>query len=364
MSDRQRSLKPGHELSIRRDYEARRREFDALAEAIRLICESILRKNGVPFHSVKARVKSVPSVLGKIIRKKYEPALRQLTDLVGIRIICLYPLHVDKVVELLKKEFNVCESVDKRPAQDELEFGYNSVHLVCNLSKTARASLPEYSHLEAKGFEIQVRTILQEAWSEIEHELVYKSEAAAPKDIKRKIVRLSGSLEIADEQFQQIYDSREKYLAKLKEADTQGLEHEQLNVDSLLEVIRRRYNWAAGWEEYYSHGVAASLSELVSDMRRLGITTVRQLVHMTENWYQPEFEDSMTAYLIASGRMPNRTPEDAQYLPFEQMQRDVAWFHKHKHYFMPVAQIRGILYREFPDYEQKMSDGTWREPRE
>src|SRR5208282_1735697 len=73
MSDRQRSLKATHELSIRRDYEARRNELEALAGAVRLICESMLRTNGVPFHSIKTRVKSVPSILGKICRKKYEP---------------------------------------------------------------------------------------------------------------------------------------------------------------------------------------------------------------------------------------------------------------------------------------------------
>jgi putative GTP pyrophosphokinase len=360
MRDRQRVLKPTDELSIRQDFEARRAEFEALANGVRLICESVLRKNSVPFHSIKVRVKSLPSILEKIIRKKYSPSLGQLTDLVGIRIICLYTSHVDKIVELVKKEFNTCEIVDKRPSHDEPKFGYSSVHLVCNFCETARVTLPEYSHVGTTAFEIQVRTILQEAWSEIEHELIYKSETVAPKDIKRQIVRLSGTLEIADEQFQQIYDKREQYLAKLKDSDLEGLEKEQLNVDSLLEVIRRRYVWASGWEDRRGLHVANLLSDLVSDMRRLGITTVRDVMHLIDKWYESEMKNSQNGYLVAAGLKARKTSEDEAYVPFNFIVGlDPTWFHKTRHYFMPTAQMRGILYREFPDYEKQMDDGTW-----
>jgi putative GTP pyrophosphokinase len=360
MRDRQRNLKSADELSIRTEFEARRAEFDALATGVRLICDSILRKHGVPFHSIKVRVKSLPSLLDKIIRKKYSPGLGQLTDLVGVRIICLYTAHVDRIVDLVKKEFNIREVVDKRPSQDERQFGYSSVHLVCDFCETARSLLPEYSQIEAVVFEVQVRTILQEAWSEIEHELIYKSQATAPKDIRRQIVRLSGSLEIADEQFQQIYDKREQYLAKLRDSAPSGLEHEQLNIDSLLEVIRRRYQWASGWESEGSHQVGATLSDLIRDMRKLGVNTVRQLIHLIDKWYAIEMKESLEGYLIASGAKPRTTVDDEMYAGFEfQSKRDRTWFHKTKHYFTPPAQIRGILYLEFPDYKKQMDDGTW-----
>jgi ppGpp synthetase/RelA/SpoT-type nucleotidyltranferase len=133
------------------------------------------------------RIKSAPSALEKIARKAYRRSLDKVTDLIGVRVILLYPSQINTTVALLKREFNVIEYVDKRPGVDSEQFGYSSVHLVCNFLNTERAKLPEYSSFAGMAFEIQVRTILQEVWAEIEHRLVYKSEIEAPKEIKRLV---------------------------------------------------------------------------------------------------------------------------------------------------------------------------------
>jgi ppGpp synthetase/RelA/SpoT-type nucleotidyltranferase len=51
--------------------------------------------------------------------------------------------------------------------------GYRTIHLVVSLSNT-RTILPEYSEFDDLKFEIQLRTILEHAWAEIEHDRNYK----------------------------------------------------------------------------------------------------------------------------------------------------------------------------------------------
>ncbi len=338
-----RGLSQSEELAIRREYESRRRDYEALAAGIALVCQSILADAEVPYHSVKSRVKSLSSTVEKINRKRYEPQLSAVTDIVGIRIILLYTGHIDTVIPILRGAFRVIEMIDKRPQADSGQFGYNSVHLLCDVQETSRATLPEYVNFRRMPFEIQVRTILQEAWAEIEHQLVYKSNVAAPTDIRRLIARLSGALEIADEQFQAIYSRRQEYLKKLQASDISGLRDEPLNVDSLQEVIRRRYPWAAGWETQAAEDPGASdtldqeFEELLAEIHATGITTVRQLMPLIDKWYETEYQESAAKY--------RSSVEEHDWIV------DNPWCHRTRQYFYPIGQIRGMLKKEFTKSE-------------
>ena len=341
-------LNATEELAVRKEYENRRIRFEDLASSIHRACEAILESNDVPYHSIKSRVKSLTSTLDKLVRKHYKPSLDELEDLVGIRIICLYPLHIDPIVKLLEQEFTIHEKVDKRPAPGTTQFGYSSVHLICALTNTRRAPLPEHTGLQDMRFEIQVRTILQDAWAEIEHGLIYKSEMAAPEGIKRQIARVSAVLEMADEHFQRVYELREAYAGKLKQSDLKELRDEPLNIDSLLEVIQRKYPWAHGWQEIHGPELWADVSRLLSDMKELGITTVRQLMSVIDKWYEDEYKHSERAYLISTGKLQPDERRDWGYL----VTGDEAWHDRTRQYFLPVGQLRGILMREFPRYRR------------
>jgi hypothetical protein len=115
VSEGKHAIAQADELAIRAAYEARRPLLEGLAGNIRLICEQVLKTHDIPYHSVKFRIKPIASVLEKIPRKGLAPSLDKLEDVVGIRVICLYPKHVDPVVELLTRQFKVLEREDKRP---------------------------------------------------------------------------------------------------------------------------------------------------------------------------------------------------------------------------------------------------------
>ena len=154
---------------------------------------------------VTARAKTVESVRGKLLRKSYRRPRTQLTDTLGVRVILYHAREVDDVAELLRKKMQVREaaSSDKRLALGLREFGYRSYHLVGALPKAVTAA-PELWSLRGRTFEVQVRSLLEHVWAEIEHDVVYKSGANWPPEIKRRFASIAAVLELLEHEFDQL----------------------------------------------------------------------------------------------------------------------------------------------------------------
>jgi putative GTP pyrophosphokinase len=153
---------------------------------------------------VKARTKDFYSYY-----KKYLRILRQevtvpvkITDLIGIRIVCPFIEDLDLVEEVVNKHFEVVEVERKGSGQTFKEFGYQSTHL---LIKIPVSIVEKRGDCGCEVVEIQIRTILQDAWAEVEHELVYKAEFNPFDDpMKRKLAAVNANLSLADIIFQEI----------------------------------------------------------------------------------------------------------------------------------------------------------------
>lgn len=187
--------------------------YDRCAAKVNSLLGELLVGAGIKVHHSGFRVKSVESLQGKINRKlnKYS-ALGDITDLVGLRVITYYDDEVDAVASLIEKEFLVdgLNSIDKRKAHEPDRFGYMSLHYIASLG-VGRCAFPEYRDFAGLKFEIQVRTLLQHAWAEIEHDLGYKSDKEIPFEFRRKFSRVASFLEEADEAFVRIRDGMEIY---------------------------------------------------------------------------------------------------------------------------------------------------------
>jgi ppGpp synthetase/RelA/SpoT-type nucleotidyltranferase len=185
-------------------------EFDRVAPVygdlsvkLEVLLNDLLSAEQHRVHSIATRVKkreSLEAKLGKAAGKYDE--LGQITDLCGARIITYFEDEVGAIANLVEKEFEIDRpnSVDKRQTFDADRFGYVSVHYIASLSHS-RTCLREYQRFRDLKFEIQIRSILQHAWAEIEHDLQYKSKEAIPRDLRRRFARLAGLLEIADAEF-------------------------------------------------------------------------------------------------------------------------------------------------------------------
>ena len=169
------------------------------------IIHTLLEVNHIKISNMAIRIKSEEATRNKVMYKNKYNHLDEITDILGVRIIALFENDVDKILSLLEDTFEICEIVDKRKKQlkNRIEFGYNSLHIIAKFTDS-RCQLVEYQKYQDMRFEIQLRTVLQHAWAEVEHGLGYKSHYEPPTSIKRKLYRLAATLEILDEEFENI----------------------------------------------------------------------------------------------------------------------------------------------------------------
>ncbi len=177
------------------EFEAASPELDRLLDEVLSKLRDALARNEMLVTAVEGRVKTRTSLEGKLALKggKYA-TLSDITDLVGARIVTFYTDDVDRIASMVEQLFEIDwqNSVDKRKLHDLDSFGYNSLHYVC--------TLPGYSY----RFELQLRTTLQHVWATINHDIGYKTGVEIPREYLRRINRLSGLLEVADDEFSRI----------------------------------------------------------------------------------------------------------------------------------------------------------------
>lgn len=169
---------------------------------------------------------------------------QKIKDLLGLRFIVPFLEDVEQVVDIINESFDVVEIERKSEALSYREFAYDSVHMEISLENLS-IELPDFC---CQSCEIQIRTILQEAWAEIEHELVYKSAIEFPDNqaIRKKMAALNANLVLSDMIFQEIRD-------KQKELEIWGHERfkelqkraKEVSIDSLpkYQLITEKDDW-------------------------------------------------------------------------------------------------------------------------
>jgi putative GTP pyrophosphokinase len=214
-------------------------------ESLESLLKHLLTAKEIQFHRVSHRIKSKDSAERKIARPRNGAnnagprTLESLTDLLGVRVVTYFRDEIESVAEVIKYEFVIDweNSVDKRTTLDADRFGYLSLHYVAEL-KPDRTALSEYQNYGGMKFEIQIRTILQHAWAEMEHDLGYKSEAAVPRDFRRRFSRLAGVLELVDDEFEGIRQAIDKHQVEAQETIEQGSFGIEIDQDSLSAFVQ------------------------------------------------------------------------------------------------------------------------------
>lgn len=214
------------------------------APPVESLVREVVKESGLSVHSINSRVKTKPSLERKLSKRRGSRAdLASVTDVLGIRITTYFSDDVDTVAEVIRNEFSIDEanSIDRRRAGEPDRFGYSSLHFVVNLAQE-RASWTEYKRFADEPFEIQIRSILQHTWAEIEHDLGYKTETAIPREVRRKFAQLAGLLEIADEQFAAIRSELAEYRISTASDIDQGKRNLPLDLDTLRAWISQDYD--------------------------------------------------------------------------------------------------------------------------
>jgi tetratricopeptide (TPR) repeat protein len=157
-----------------------------------------------------------------------------MTDLAGVRVIVFVRDSVDEVCQMIAEVLDVLEIEDVGDRVYNLgKFGYQSKHLLIKLGAD-RQSLVENSDFQNLVCEIQVRTLLQHAWAEMEHDIQYKSDQEIPLDLKKRFSALAGLLELADREFQSIQRDSESLRIAVKSELINDLTEQSLSEKSRI----------------------------------------------------------------------------------------------------------------------------------
>lgn len=147
-----------------------------------------------------ARIKTAKSMTEKCHRKKLpattQSALKEIRDSIGIRIVCGFVDDIYKIVEIIRNFDDCSIAVEKDYIQNAKANGYRSYHLIVELS----TDFPDCLGNERGSYfiEIQLRTIAQDSWASLEHQMKYKHDIQNPKRIVRELKRCADELASCD----------------------------------------------------------------------------------------------------------------------------------------------------------------------
>ena len=184
-----------------RTYAALQPELHQVTERYVAIITALLDDAGINYLSITGRTKSVASFAAKAVRAfdgepLYADPLTQITDVLGVRVITYLQSDVVAVAQLFADQLTIIGDRDLgEETAREGRFGYASRHLLI-----ASAAVHE------RPVSVQVRTVLQHAWAEFEHDIRYKGTVPAElaPDLERRFSLAAGLLELADREFSEI----------------------------------------------------------------------------------------------------------------------------------------------------------------
>ena len=198
--------------------------YEQMVEVVPEKLKEFFAEAGIIVAAVEHRVKKEDSLEGKIRLKgdKYH-SIYDVTDVVGVRVICFYNDDVDKVASVLERLFEIDweNTIDKRKVHEIDSFGYLSLHYVCRIPESTytNSACPEMNQIR---FEVQMRTVLQHAWANMNHDTGYKSGVEIPKVYRRNLSRLAGILELVDDEFSRIRHELAEYRRRIQNLVASG----------------------------------------------------------------------------------------------------------------------------------------------
>jgi putative GTP pyrophosphokinase len=238
-----------HRKKAVEQYANKRQLYDDFSWEIKNILDEAIESRNLKINEIQCRAKDEKSFGKKAMtpseqnpdEPKYKNPMLDITDLAGVRVITFFPRTVDEISQLIQEEFEVIERVDHTAsAERERRLGYLSVHYLVQLGSN-RNKLSEYKKFVGLTAEIQVRTVLQHAWAEIEHDIRYKSTSTIPQVISRRLMALAGLLEIADREFEAIQTEDASLRANARTLISEGkLSEVELTPDALHSYLDTR----------------------------------------------------------------------------------------------------------------------------
>ena len=161
-------------------------QLEVISKLLQMEFTEFMKLYTMDYLNITTRVKSRDSLKEKILRqgyyKKYNDPIRliyQLSDLIGVRIECRFEQDERAIYKMLKKHFNI---------RNEEGYYYNEMNPNVKLSLDGRQPQKQkngFKIFRIDGivtdtntdlpFELQIKSLVNSFWGEIEHKIIYKN---------------------------------------------------------------------------------------------------------------------------------------------------------------------------------------------
>ncbi|WP_375001804.1 DUF429 domain-containing protein [Aeromicrobium sp. CTD01-1L150] len=256
-------------------YAAQHAELAETTEHVVALVTRLLDDAGINYLSVSGRTKSVASFATKANRTSggrpvFTDPLREITDQIGLRVITYVHSDVAAVADLLADQLTVLDDRDMgRETAEEGRWGYASRHLLVTAPDHGD-QVSGHEVLREKQAQVQLRTVLQHAWAEFEHDIRYKGtipEEQAP-DLDRRFTLAAGLLELADREFSTIRDRLRAGTAAQPDVDP---DDPRISPPALASFLASHYSDAEWSRSDHYSWISGLLLELgVTSLEELG----------------------------------------------------------------------------------------------
>jgi putative GTP pyrophosphokinase len=227
--------------SVKDQYARLAPRYNNLKDELVYILKDEMERRGILIHLIDGRVKKIDSLVAKADRQNSDKPFETVTDICGVRVICLFRSDLSNIGEAIEQTFEIESKDDKISGKPDEEFGYFSIHYVGKLLQ--RFAGHRYDDIKGLRFEVQVRTIAMHAWDTISHYLDYKTPSAIPSELRRDFTALSALFHLADSHFEMFYQSSQQSRkeAERRAFDEGAITREEINLDTLTAFLNRRY---------------------------------------------------------------------------------------------------------------------------
>ena len=214
---------------LKEEYDGKHADFTSLIDTVTFILQKEIKKAKIKIHSLSHRIKTFDLFLDKLRRKNITEPFKDVHDLVGLRIVCLFIQDLAILQRIIQKEFIIFEE-DNKVENSQLDiFGYMSLHFKAKLN--VESSSQRLTTIQTIPFEIQVRTIAQDAWASISHYLYYKQESFLSSQLRRDFYALSGLFYVADTHFSILRKEQSKLFIEKTLRDDNIDQHPPIDIE-------------------------------------------------------------------------------------------------------------------------------------
>jgi ppGpp synthetase/RelA/SpoT-type nucleotidyltranferase len=184
-------------------YDDIRPTYQAFVERLETLLETLLDDEDIAYqfaYSWAERSNDFRERLHRAWRsgRTVDDPLSEWSDVAGVLVVVRTLDELEPILSLLEREFDVdqaashplsewAEAENRELMAGTERLGYDSPYLVVKLSQR-RSTLPEWRAYEGLGVKIDVRTILQDGWKDLDSDLLpYYRDSSYPEAVRRCI---------------------------------------------------------------------------------------------------------------------------------------------------------------------------------